>query len=42
MTAMQKWLADHRLDARGMSAGAISSFEQWLQEREAIAKQAPA
>jgi tetratricopeptide (TPR) repeat protein len=39
MTAMQKWLADHQADARGMRASDIDAFGKWLSEREGIAKQ---
>jgi len=39
MTGMQKWLAAHRADARGMTAGSIDAFGKWLGEREGIAKQ---
>src|SRR5579862_4747959 len=39
MTAMQKWLADHRTDARGTRASDLDAFDKWLSEREGIAKQ---
>ena len=40
MAAMQKWSSDHQADARGMRPADLSSFAQWLSEREGIAKQA--
>jgi tetratricopeptide (TPR) repeat protein len=40
MVAMQKWLADHRQDAKGMRPAQIDAFDAWLQERDKIAKQA--
>jgi tetratricopeptide (TPR) repeat protein len=39
MASMQKWVADHRLNANGMRATAIDGFDKWLQERDGIAKQ---
>jgi len=36
---MQKWLTRHQSDAGGMSATSISSFDQWVKERDSIAKQ---
>jgi tetratricopeptide (TPR) repeat protein len=39
MQSMQKWLAAHQADARGMRAADISAFEKWLLERDSIAKQ---
>jgi tetratricopeptide (TPR) repeat protein len=39
MAAMQKWLAAHRIDARGMRASDIEAFDKWLRERD-NAKQA--
>jgi len=39
LAAMQKWLVKHQTDAGGMSAKSISSFDQWVKERDAIAKQ---
>jgi tetratricopeptide (TPR) repeat protein len=40
MAAMQKWLADHRQDAKGMRPAQIDAFDTWLQERDKIARQA--
>jgi hypothetical protein len=42
MTAMQKWLGDHRTAANGMRPADIDSFGKWLQEREGIATAASA
>jgi tetratricopeptide (TPR) repeat protein len=39
MTAMQKWLSEHRGNANGMRAADVDAFDKWLQEREGIAKQ---
>jgi tetratricopeptide (TPR) repeat protein len=39
MAAMQKWLADHRQDAKGVRPAQIDSFGAWLQERDKIAGQ---
>jgi len=39
MLAMQKWLSDHRTEARGMRPADIAAFEKWLLERGGIAKQ---
>jgi tetratricopeptide (TPR) repeat protein len=39
MSAMQKWLADHQADPRGMRAADIDAFGKWLSERDGIAKQ---
>jgi len=39
MVAMQKWLADHRNNANGMRASDVAAFDQWLRERDGIAKQ---
>jgi tetratricopeptide (TPR) repeat protein len=39
MVDMQKWLADHRQDAKGMRPAQIDAFDTWLQERDKIAKQ---
>jgi len=39
MSAMQKWLADRRADARGLPASDIEAFGKWLSEREGLAKQ---
>ena len=39
MSAMRKWLGDHRADARGMRASTVDAFGQWLEEREGIAKE---
>jgi tetratricopeptide (TPR) repeat protein len=39
MTAMQKWLAEHRGNANGMRVSDVDAFDKWLQEREGIAKQ---
>jgi tetratricopeptide (TPR) repeat protein len=40
MTGMQKWLADHQTDPRGMRAGDIADFGKWVAERAGIAKTA--
>lgn len=39
MTAMQKWLADHQGDPRGMRVSDVNAFGKWLAERNGIAKQ---
>jgi hypothetical protein len=39
MSAMQKWLTDHRSNANGMRASDVAEFDKWLQERDGIAKQ---
>jgi tetratricopeptide (TPR) repeat protein len=39
MSAMQKWLSEHRSDANGMRAADVDAFDKWLQERDGIAKQ---
>jgi tetratricopeptide (TPR) repeat protein len=39
MAAMQKWLADHRVNANGMRSADLDAFDKWLQERDSIAKQ---
>jgi tetratricopeptide (TPR) repeat protein len=39
MASMQKWLQDHREDAKGMRPAQIDAFDNWLQERDKIAKQ---
>ena len=39
MTAMQKWLAAHQADPRGLRAGDIDAFGKWMNERDGIAKQ---
>jgi tetratricopeptide (TPR) repeat protein len=38
MVAMQKWLAAHQADSRGLRAGDIAAFGKWLNERDGIAK----
>jgi hypothetical protein len=38
MSAMQKWLTQHRSDAGGMRASDIDAFDKWLTERDGIAK----
>lgn len=38
MAAMQKWLADHRLDAKGVRPAQIDAFDVWLQERDKLAE----
>ncbi len=40
MTVMQRWVTEHRTDARGMRAADIDAFDKWLRERDGIAKQA--
>jgi tetratricopeptide (TPR) repeat protein len=39
MAAMQKWLADHQVDAHGMRVSDIAAFGKWVAERDGIAKQ---
>ena len=39
MSAMQKWLAEHRSNANGMRVSDVEAFDKWLQERDGIAKQ---
>jgi len=39
MATMQKWLQDHREDAKGMRPAQIDAFDNWLQQRDTIAKQ---
>jgi tetratricopeptide (TPR) repeat protein len=39
MAAMQQWLADRRQSARGVSGADLDAFEQWVKERDGIAKQ---
>ena len=39
MSAMQKWLTEHRSNAGGMRASDVEAFDKWLQERGGIAKQ---
>jgi tetratricopeptide (TPR) repeat protein len=38
MVSMQKWLERHRVAATGMRPADIDSFDQWLKERDGIAK----
>ena len=38
MAAMQKWLAAHRANANGMRVSDVDAFDEWLQERDGIAK----
>jgi tetratricopeptide (TPR) repeat protein len=38
MVSMQKWLERHRAAAAGMRPADIDSFDQWLKERDGIAK----
>ena len=38
MVSMQKWLERHRVAAAGMRPADIDSFDQWLKERDGIAK----
>jgi len=33
LLSMRKWLAEHKVAARGMSVAAIDAFEQWLKSR---------
>ena len=40
MVGMQQWRVRHRADAGGVRAADIDAFDQWLQEREGIVKQA--
>jgi tetratricopeptide (TPR) repeat protein len=42
MGVMQKWVADHRANPNGMRASDVDAFDKWVQERDAIARQAPA
>jgi tetratricopeptide (TPR) repeat protein len=39
MAAMQKWLAEHQADSRGLRSSEIDSFAKWVNERDGIAKQ---
>jgi len=39
MAAMQKWLAEHQVDSRGLRASEIDAFAKWVSERDGIAKQ---
>ena len=39
LTAMQKWVAERRQEAKGVAAAQIDEFEKWLGERGTIAKQ---
>jgi tetratricopeptide (TPR) repeat protein len=39
LAAMQKWVADRRQDAKGLTGPQIDAFDQWLGERGVIAKQ---
>jgi tetratricopeptide (TPR) repeat protein len=42
MSAMQRWLTEHRANANGMRPSDVDAFDKWLQERDGIAKQAAA
>ncbi|MGO9038270.1 MAG: tetratricopeptide repeat protein [Steroidobacteraceae bacterium] len=42
MLAMQKWLVEHRDDARGMRPADVAAFDKWLQERDTVAQQSAA
>jgi tetratricopeptide (TPR) repeat protein len=39
MGAMQAWVESHQADVRGVDPEALSTFEKWIGEREALAKQ---
>lgn len=39
MVAMQKWVAAHQADPRGMRSSDIEAFGKWMNERDGIAKQ---
>ncbi len=39
MAAMQKWLAEHQVDSRGLRSSEIDAFAKWVSERDGIAKQ---
>jgi len=39
MVAMKKWVAARQTDAAGVDPAAIGSFEKWIGERDAMAKQ---
>jgi tetratricopeptide (TPR) repeat protein len=39
LSAMKNWVAARRADAAGIDPAAISAFEQWIGEREGLAKQ---
>jgi hypothetical protein len=39
MAAMQKWLAEHQADSRGLRSSEIDAFAKWVNERDGIAKQ---
>jgi len=39
MGAMKNWVAPHGDGASGVDAATVSSFEQWVGEREVLAKQ---
>jgi tetratricopeptide (TPR) repeat protein len=40
MTAMQKWVAARRQDAKGLAPEDLDSFAKWVDERAAISQQA--
>ncbi|MDB6086843.1 MAG: hypothetical protein JWN43_4724 [Gammaproteobacteria bacterium] len=42
MSAMQRWLTEHRANVNGMRASDVDSFDKWLRERDGIAKQTAA
>jgi tetratricopeptide (TPR) repeat protein len=42
MSAMQRWLTEHRANANRMRASDVDAFDKWLQERDGIAKQTAA
>ena len=39
MVAMQSWTTEHRVNANGMRPADIAAFDNWVQERDGIAKQ---
>jgi tetratricopeptide (TPR) repeat protein len=39
MIAMKKWVAARQADAAGIDPAAVGSFEKWIGERDAVAKQ---
>ncbi len=39
LVAMQQWVADRRLDGKGLDAAQIDAFELWLGERATVARQ---
>ncbi len=40
MGVMQQWILQHRQNANGVRPGDVDAFDQWVRERDGIAKQA--